>query len=101
MNGIPEATHQFQELFETDEVRVFRITFRHEDTFRLRCFSIVDPSIYVIADQWTALVVEPVSGKRPQFHKLFPPGSGIDFVESDITEIADDATGEVIYRSPD
>jgi hypothetical protein len=68
-----QQQHRFQALFETDNTRVFRITFRHEDIFRLCCFSVVDPSIYGIPDQWTAHVVEPISGKHPDFCRLFAP----------------------------
>jgi hypothetical protein len=98
MTTIPEATHRFEPLFTEDDNRVFRITLRRGGVFRLNCFTVLDPSIYGIPDQWCANVVEPIEGKHPKFHKLFHAGSGVDFVESDITEIVDDATGEVIYR---
>ena len=91
------ACHQFAELFEADDSRIFRITLG-EDVFRLRNFCIVDPSIYGIADQWSASVVEPVSGRHPDFHRLFHAGSGVDFVESDITEIVDEQLASVVYR---
>ena len=100
MPGIPPATHRFRALFEADDTRILRITLRDEDILRLRCFGIVDPSIYGIPDQWSADVVEPISGKHPNFHRLFHAGSGVDFVESDISEIADDDSGVILYQFP-
>ena len=94
----PLASHRFSELFKADDSRIFRITLRGEDILRLQSFVIVDPSIYGISDQWSAVVVEPVSGSHPDFHRLFHPGSGIDFVESDITEIVDEQAGTIIYQ---
>ena len=97
MSVIPTATHRFRALFEADDSRVFRITFCDGDIFRLRLFSVVDPSIYGDADKWTAEVVEPVRGRHPKFEKLFHSGSGVDFVESDITEIFDETLQKVVY----
>jgi len=84
--------------FEADESRIFRITLRGEDVFRLKSFYIVDPSIYGISDQWNAVVIAPISGRHSDFHRLFAAGSTIDFVESDITEILDEQAGSIIYR---
>ncbi len=98
MKITPPSSHQFGEFFEADDSLIFRITFECEDILRLRSFFIVDPSINEISDQWTALVVEPIAGKHPDFHRLFHSGSGIDFVESDITEIFDEKADLVIYR---
>jgi len=97
MSVIPSSSHRFRELFEADDSRIYRITLRGEDVFRLRSFSVVDPSIYSISDQWTAVVVEPISGKHPKFQQLFHSGSGVDFVESEITEIFDETSGEKVY----
>ena len=98
MSSTPPASHRFGEFFEADDSRIFRITLEGQDVFRLQTFSIVDPAIYGVPDQWNALVVEPVSGRHPDFHRLFLAGSGVDFVESDITEIIDEQSGCVIYR---
>jgi hypothetical protein len=99
MSAIPVALHRFRALFEADSSRIFRITFRDEDVLRLHGFQIVDPSIYSISDQWTAIVVEPISGKHPKFRELFHSGSGVDFVESEITEIFDEVLGEKVYMA--
>jgi hypothetical protein len=96
MSVIP-SSHRFRELFEADDSRIYRITLRGEDVFRLCHFRIVDPSIYSVSDQWTADVVEPISGKHPKFQQLFHSGSGVDFVESEITEIFDETSGEKVY----
>jgi hypothetical protein len=98
MSAIPVASHRFRALFEADTSRVFRISFRGGDVFRLRSFSVVDPSTYSISDQWTAEVVEPISGKHPDFRRLFHSGSGLDFVEAGIVEIFDESSGEMVYK---
>lgn len=98
MTMTPSASRRFSEVFEADDSRIFRITFRGEDILRLQSFVIVDPSIYGISNQWSAAVVEPISGSHPDFQRLFHPGSGIDFVESDITEIVDEQAGAIIYQ---
>jgi hypothetical protein len=92
MSAIPATSHQFRAMFETDALRIFRISFRGGDVFRLRSFSVVDPSIYSIPDQWTAVVVEPISSTR-----LFHSGSGLDFVESHIVEIFDETLDRSVY----
>ena len=97
MSAIPVTSHRFRAMFEADASHIFRIALCDGDIFRLRSFSVVDPSIYSISDQWTAVVVEPISGRHPDFHKLFHSGSGIDFVESDIVEIFDETAGEAVY----
>jgi hypothetical protein len=43
-------------------------------------------------------VAEPVAGKHPDFARLFHPDSGVQFVESDITEIVDDRSGAILFR---
>jgi hypothetical protein len=58
---------------------------------RLASFSIVAPSIYSISDQWTATVVESVAWRS------FRPGVGLDFVESDVMEIVDESSAQVVY----
>ncbi len=92
MSAIPVASHRFRELLGADASRVFRISFRDGNVFRLRSFSVVDPSIYSIPDQWTAEVIERISGGR-----VFHSGSGIDFVESDVIEIFDETLGAKVY----
>ncbi len=89
--NIPSASHRFGKFFSADESRVFRITFRDGMILRLVSFSVVDPSIYAISDQWTAVVVESVAGR------FFCPGGGLDFVESDIIEIVDESSAEIVY----
>ncbi len=94
----PLPAHRSGPLFAADDARVFLLTFRDGDVFRLRAFSIVDPSIYGIADRWTATIVEPVSGARSDFKRLFVASSGIDFEEADIVKIVADDSGEVLFR---
>ena len=86
-------------LLLADDTRVLRLVFRDSDTFRLRMFYQLDPSIYGIHDQWSAIVVEPICGRHPDFMRLFHADSGLDFIATDITSIADDS-GAVLYRAP-
>jgi hypothetical protein len=97
--GTPLAAHRFHRYFTADEDRVLRVTLSHGDVLRLRAFSVVNPTIDGIADEWTATVVEPVAGTHPDFARLFHAGSGVDIVESDITEIVDDASGTVLFSA--
>ena len=89
--NIPTASHRFGEFFDADASRVFRVTFRDGMILRLISFSVVDPSIYGISDQWTATVVESVAGCS------FRPDSGLDFVESDVVEMLDERSAEIVY----
>jgi hypothetical protein len=95
--GTSLAAHRFTSLFQTDGV--LRITFRHGDIFRLQHFSIVNPTIYGHADQWTATVVEAVRGDHPDFARLYRPGSGLDFHESDISEIFDESSSTPLFQA--
>lgn len=97
MSAIPVTFHRFRELLEADATRIFRILFRDGGALRLRSFSVVDPSIYPVADQWTAVVVEHISGRHPDCRRLHRSGSGIDFLESDVAKIFSDITGERFY----
>jgi hypothetical protein len=94
MSAIPIAAHRFRDVFGEDASRVFRITFRDGDVLRMASFHVVDPSIYSIADQWTATFIEQV---RLSAGRHFGPGTGIDFAESDIAEIFDERLGETVY----
>ena len=96
---LPRATHRFRLLFESDAARVFRVTFNNGDTLLLRRFVFIDPSVNGILDEWSAEIVEAISGAHPDFHKLFHPGSGIDFGESEIAEIIDASNGALIYQT--
>ena len=58
----------------------------------------VDPSIYGDSGRWSATVVESVSSLRPNFARLHTIGSGLDFLESDIEKITDQASGVVTYE---
>ena len=75
---------------------VFRISLRRGDVFRLRCFSEVPDE----PEGWCAEVVELVSTPDPARHKFFYPGSGIDFSESDVLEVLEEATNSIKYRAP-
>jgi hypothetical protein len=97
MGTIPVASHRFRDLLEADASRTVRISFRDGDVFRFCSCSVVDPSIYSVPDQWTAVVVEPIAGRHPDFRRLFHSGSGMDFIESDIVEIFDETAGEIVY----
>jgi hypothetical protein len=89
--SIPTASHRFGEFFGVDASRVFRVTFRDGMILRLVSFSVVAPSIYAISDQWTATVVESVAGRS------FRPSVGLDFVESDVVEIVDESSAQIVY----
>ena len=92
--------HQLSHILERDDSRVMRVTFSNGNIFRLRDFEQVDPSIYGDSDRWCATIEEAVSGNHPDFHRLFLPGSMLDSHESDITEIIDESSGEIVYASP-
>jgi len=89
--------HKLRDPLEDSGDRVFLIAFTNGDVFRLRRFVIVDHSIYGDPDKWCADVVEPVSGARPQFKQLFRPGTGLDFLESDIASIRDEVSDKLVY----
>jgi hypothetical protein len=95
--GTPLAGHRFGSVFATDGV--LRVTFSDGDVFRLQDFDTVDPTIYGNADQWIATIVQPVGGKRPNFARLFRPGSGLQFKESDIVEIFDEASFTILFAA--
>jgi hypothetical protein len=95
--GTPLATHRFASLLATD--KVLRITFRDGDVFRLQYFSIINPTIYGYPDGWNATVVDAVHGHHPDFARLFRPGSGIDFYESDISEIFDECSSTPLFQA--
>ena len=94
--GTPLAAHRLDAVFSTDGT--LRVTFTHGDIFLLRDFDTVDATIYGDADRWTATVVQPVRGEHPDFARLFRPGSGLDFNESDIAEISDETSSTILYR---
>lgn len=95
----PLPAHRFANYFDIPDVRVLRISFTCGDVFRLCGFLTVDPSIYGDPDRWTATVVEAVRGTHPDFARLFRPNSGLDFNESDITEIFDEASVTIVFRA--
>ncbi|MFN7813286.1 MAG: hypothetical protein ACK5SI_11570 [Planctomycetia bacterium] len=97
--GTPLAAHRFSTAFSTEGV--LRITFTDGDVFRLQGFQTVHPTIYGDADRWNASIVQPVRGKHLDFARLFRPGSGLDFNESDITEIFDEASSTVLFAATD
>ena len=97
MSNTPRVTHRFGSLFATDHV--LRLTFRRGDVFRLQGFDIVDPGIYGDADRWTGWVVEAVYGTHPDFARLYRPGSGLDFHESDVTEIFDESSSAPLFQA--
>jgi hypothetical protein len=98
VHGTPLPAHRFSALFQATDDPILRVSFAHGDVFRLRDFATVDPSEEGFADQWVATVVEPVAGRHPDFARLFHPGSGVQFIEADITEIIDDRSGTVLFR---
>ena len=95
--GTALPSHRFAQYFLRDGDPVLRVMFAAGDVYRLRSFSTVDPSVGGIPDQWVATVVEPIAGTHPDFRRLFRPGSGIQFVESDITQITDDSSGRMLF----
>ena len=97
MRVTPPSSHRFRELFDTEGPHLLRVTFRDGDIFRFRSFKIVDPSIYSISDQWNGTVAEQIAGRAPDFRLRYPPGSMIDFVESDIAEIFDEILQRSVY----
>jgi hypothetical protein len=95
--GIVEASHRYACLLDASEDRVFRVTFTNGDIFRLRQWSQIAPSTYGDPDGWCATVVEIVRASEPKKKRLFRPGSGVDILESDISEIFDEANGSIVH----
>ena len=91
----PLAAHQFGVLFSGDGV--LRITFTDGGIFRLKDFDTIHPTIYGDADGWTATVVEHVCRTHPKFKHLMRPGSGVDFIESDVVEIFDETCSKLLF----
>jgi hypothetical protein len=97
--GTPLPAHRFVEHFDISDDCILRISFTGGDVFRLSGFGTVDPSIYGDTDRWTATVVEAVRGAHHDFARLYRPGSGLDFNESDITEIFNESSSTILFRS--
>ena len=100
-SGTPLAAHRFTGHFDGPDEFVLRIRFTWGDVFRLCRFETVDPTIYGDADRWNAEVVQAVHGKHPKFERHFRVGSLLDFNETDVAEIIDDATGLSLYSKPE
>jgi hypothetical protein len=97
--GRADSLADIRRVLLADDARVLRIVLRDTDMFRLCNFYQLDPSICGIRDQWSATLVEPIGGTHPDFMRLFLPGSGLDFIATDITTITDDQTGALLYSA--
>jgi hypothetical protein len=84
-------------VFDVSGGRVFCVSFKDGQVFRLRQFSIIDHSVYGDSDRWCAEVVEAVSGGHPDFKRLHRPGNFLDLLESAIASIRYDETGQLVY----
>jgi len=93
----PLAAHRLSTIFSTEGVLL--ITFTDGDVFRLKGFQTVHPTIYGDADRWNASIVQPVRGKNLDFARLFRSGSKLDFNESDIKEIFDEASSAIVFAA--
>ena len=93
-----QAPHQLARFLVHEDRRILRVTIP-AGIFRLKEFEPVDPSIYGDTDRWCATIEEAVSGSHPDFHRLFRSGSMLDLHESDITEIIDERSGDIVYAS--
>jgi hypothetical protein len=89
--------HQLSHILDREDSQVLRLTFADGGVFRLREFEQVDPSIYGDTDRRCARVEEAVAGTHPDFKRLFQRGSLLDLHESDISQIVDEFSGEVLY----
>jgi hypothetical protein len=93
--------HECLFLAELPSLSVLRISFQDGKVFRLRTFIQIDSSVYDRPDGWNAVIVECMAPIDPWSQRLFHPGGGIDFYESDVATIVDEKTGDVLYSSPD
>lgn len=84
---------------DDSEGHILRISFRDGEVFDLMTFAEVCEADAPAGPTWSAVVVKAVnaSGEKRRF---FPPGSGMDFLECDISEIRDLTLDSVVYRSP-
>jgi hypothetical protein len=96
----PAPAHHFGQLFQRPGAGVFRIKLNDGKLFRLRKFEIFDPETYGQADAWSAEVVESAAKNWPDFQ--MKPGQLLGpLLESDITEIFDEGSNEIVFTRKD
>jgi hypothetical protein len=98
-NKASQSVPEIKQILEASDDSVVRITFRDGDVFVLETDHEVDFETYQEDGRWLCYIVEAVSGKHPDFHRLFKPGSGLDIFEQDILEIRDEATDKLLYTT--
>jgi hypothetical protein len=79
---------------ERIESAAVRITFNNGEVFVLRYLSEVDEPDEI--GVWSGAIVE-CENVRPERARLFVPESGIDFAGSEIAELEDAETDEVLF----
>ncbi|XHR30860.1 MAG: hypothetical protein ACFUZC_09900 [Chthoniobacteraceae bacterium] len=92
-----ELTHKLESLLEPRASHCLRIKIHTSDVFVIRDIYALDKSIYGLDGGWSGTIVS-TSGLSFCKKNLFKDGSGVDFYESDVSEIFDETTDELIYR---
>jgi hypothetical protein len=96
----PAPAHRFEQIFHRPGAGVFRLKLANGNIFRLKEFEIFDPETYGQADAWLATVVESPPSNPPAYQ--MKPGTYFGpFLESDITEIYDEALNEAVLTRPE
>ena len=85
-----DSTHKLEAVFNRDDEAVLVVTFTDGMVLKLRAAYQVDSSVYGKTGQWSAIVVQSVTGRS------FTVGSGVDFLESDVSAVLDESTGQAL-----
>lgn len=88
-NSSTRSIPKVAEVLERNSNKSLRVIFQDSDVFVLKEFSKIDRSIYGRNGGWTCYIIEAISGRRPNFHKIFHSGIGLDFLEQDVASIED------------
>ena len=94
MNAPSGKAHRLGTVFESVETAGVDVQFSDGEVLRLRSFVALDVSVYGQVDGWSAEIVACISSRRG---RLFRPGNGIDFQESDVVAVQDPVRGQVLY----
>jgi hypothetical protein len=95
---ITRSVPEVAQILAQNAGKILRLTFHDGGEFVLTNFIEIDSSIYNEKGGRTAIIVDAVRGKHPKFHKLFLPGSGLDFLEQDVAKIEDATLGTILYK---
>ena len=99
---MPDVLHQLKRVFGgAEDQRIYRVTFRDGDVFRLRQLQASSHSSETGSPQWLAETVQRAAAGALRSHFSFTPGDFLEFAEADILEVVDDQTGQTLYASHD